>query len=149
MPRYSRTTKIFRFVLIASIVAVLLALLSWYFFLRSQESALFATDTARGTGVAPPSFGGIFGSTYENITANPSDFGGEARASSTAETPRLWQVTKTPVAGAGFMPSTARASSTIRFVERGTGYVLEADTKSGEFARITNTPVPPVGAGRL
>jgi len=144
MPRYSRTTKIFRYVLIASIVAVLLALLSWYFFLRSQESALFATDTARGTGVAPPSFGGLFGSTYENITANTSDFEAGASASSTAITPRLWQITKTPVAGAGFMSSTAEASSTIRFVERGTGYVLEAEPGSGKLARLTNTLVPRV-----
>src|SRR3989344_8129023 len=107
MPRYSRTTKIFRYVLIASIVAVLLALLSWYFFLRSQESALFATDTARGTGVAPPSFGGLFGSTYENITANTSDFEAGASASRTAAMHRRWQIKKMPLAGAGVQSNNA------------------------------------------
>jgi len=144
MIRFPRAAKILRYVLVASTVATLLALLSWYFFLQSQENALLATDIARGVGIAPPSFGGLFGSTYENITANTSNFEAGASASSTAAMPRLWQITKTPVAGAGFMPSTAISSSTIRFVERGTGYVLEADPKSGEFARITNTLVPRV-----
>lgn len=144
MPRYLRITKIFRYFLIASIIAVLLALLSWYFFLRSQERALFATDTARGRGSAPPLFGGIFGSTYENIVANSSDVEGGTSASSTATVPRLWQITKTPVAGAGFMQGTVGTSSTIRFVERGTGYILEADPGSGGLARLTNTLVPRV-----
>ena len=150
MPSSSRTAKIVRYALIAVIVFALIGLLSWYFFLRAEGGALRARDEGRGAGIAPPSFGNVIGSTYGNIVENISSLVGSGEKSdATAAPPRLWQITKTPVAGMGFVArgEFAKGSttpSTVRFVERGTGYVLDADPVSGTLARLTNTLVPRV-----
>ena len=150
MPSSSRTAKIVRYVLIAVIVVALIGLLSWYFFLRAEGGALRARDEGRGAGMPPPSFGNVIGSTYGNIVENISSLvGGGEKSDATATPPRLWQITKTPVAGMGFVArgEFAKGSttpSTVRFVERGTGYVLDADPVSGTLARLTNTLVPRV-----
>ena len=160
MPRLSLATTIIRYGFFAIIILVIAGLAWWYFFLRAQESALETVDLGRGAGIAPP-FEDTVGSNYGNITANlpsPTDDGTETSGKK-ATLPRLWQITKTPVAGAGFFvrsapsqvsaslpaaTSTAQAGSTVRFVERGTGYVLEADVKTGVLTRLTNTLVPRV-----
>ena len=54
------------------------------------------------------------------------------------KTPRLWRVTKTPVAGFEFATST----SVLYFSERATGYIFRTDVLSGEILRRTNTLVP-------
>ena len=150
MPSSSRTAKIVRYALIAVIVVALIGLLSWYFFLRAEGGALRARDEGRGAGMPPPSFGNVIGSTYGNIVENISSLvGGGEKSDATAAPARLWQITKTPIAGMGFVPRGELAkgsttSSTVRFVERGTGYVLDADPMSGTLARLTNTLVPRV-----
>ncbi len=53
-------------------------------------------------------------------------------------TPRLWHVTKTPVAGFAFATSAPSAF----FAERSTGYMFRADPVSGEILRRTNTLLP-------
>src|SRR3989344_3210905 len=102
MPRVVRITW---YVLIVIVIAALLGLGWWYFFLSTEERALRAIDTARGIGITPPAFGGLFGSTYENIRANlpPLDRGSDSPDAQDNAPPRLWQITRTPVAGAGFM----------------------------------------------
>jgi hypothetical protein len=158
MPRMSQTTKIIRYGFFAIIILVIIGLVWWYFFLRAQESALEATDLSRGAGIEPPSFGDMTGSNYGNITANlPTDTDSKIGTSEThAALPQLWQVTRSPVAGAGFFTplqkstslsaatSSAQTGSAVRFVERGTGYVLEANTRTGALTRLTNTLVPRV-----
>ena len=156
MPRTSRTSKIIHYAIVALVVIMLSLLAWWYIFLSAKEDTLRSTDLARGAGLAPPSFGEAVGSTYNNITKNLSSFiervGTEGPESSS---PRLRQVTKTPVAGAGFIvreprgnTSVARAVSTstsiLRFVERGTGYVFESEANRTSLVRVTNTLVPQV-----
>ncbi|RJQ34930.1 hypothetical protein C4556_01470 [Candidatus Parcubacteria bacterium] len=152
MPATSRTSKILRYTLIGVIVLSLAGLLSWYFFLRNQGDVLRTQDEGRGAGIAPPSFGGIIGSTYDNIVESISSLANGNSAEAPAQPPRLWQITKTPVAGMGFVsPEFGTASSTarnvlytVRFVERGTGYVFDANPASGALTRLTNTLVPRV-----
>jgi len=152
MPSPSRTSKILRYTLIGVIMLSLAGLLSWYFFLRNQGDALRALDEGRGAGITPPSFTGLIGSTYGNIVDSIASLAGGGTETPTRP-PRLWQITKTPVAGAGFVPQNAgmmSASSSpsalydLRFVERGTGYMFEANPENGSFARLTNTLVPRV-----
>lgn len=54
------------------------------------------------------------------------------------KTPRLWHVTKTPIAGYGF----SNELHDLFYAERATGYVFKADAWSGEILRRTNTLLP-------
>lgn len=140
-----RTTSILRYVLLALVILLLGLLLWWYFFLGAKQDSLATIDAGRGAGITPPSFGDTVGSTYGNIVSSIPSVASNTNTNESVEgsaLPRLWQVTKTPVAGANFIP--LGASSTLRFVERGTGYVLEADPEKGVLRRITNTLIPRV-----
>ncbi|RJR12874.1 hypothetical protein C4585_02845 [Candidatus Parcubacteria bacterium] len=148
------TNTLLRFGLLGILVIVILVLVGWFFFLRGYQGEIAAFDAARGGGEDTPTFRNSIGSTYENVAGN-SGFGGiiatlptlsdTSSATGTPALPRLWQITKNPVAGAGFIEKreTGIATSTgVRFVERGTGYILEADPMTGTLSRITNTLVP-------
>lgn len=54
------------------------------------------------------------------------------------KTPRLWHITKTPVAGFAFSTS----APMVFFSERATGYIFTADAISGDILRRTNTLMP-------
>jgi len=54
------------------------------------------------------------------------------------KTPRLWNVTKTPIAGFNF----ATSAPVVFFSERATGYMFTADAISGDVLRRTNTLLP-------
>lgn len=60
--------------------------------------------------------------------------------------PRFWRVSANPVAGLAF---TASTSSTLRYIERATGYVFDVDPKTGKARRVTNTLVPKVYVAHL
>ncbi|OGG67614.1 hypothetical protein A3C21_00350 [Candidatus Kaiserbacteria bacterium RIFCSPHIGHO2_02_FULL_59_21] len=143
-----------RYILAAAIVVMLAALASWYFVLRAKQETIARGDAARGGEIAAP-FGGIVGSTYENIISSFSSSAADEKGSE-AGLPRLSQVSKAPVAGAAFVgsgppaaPSAALsgASARLRFIERATGYVLEASLETGALARRTNTLIPQVYEG--
>lgn len=144
------STKNFtRYAIIATAVLLLAGLAGWYFFLNKQGQAITATDAGRGLNSAPPTFGGDTGSTYSNVISG-SDTASSGSGGTTL--PQLWHVTKTPVAGMGFVgpaknsasSSTTTASSLLYFAERGTGYILKADTETGALERLTNKLFPRV-----
>lgn len=148
------TNNLIRFGFLGIIVVVILVLAGCFFFLRGSQGEITAFDAARGGGEDAPTFRNSIGSTYENVAGN-SGFGGiiatlpvlsdASNATGTPALPRLWQITKNPVAGAGFIEKrdTGIATSTgIRFVERGTGYILEANPATGVLSRLTNTLTP-------
>jgi hypothetical protein len=121
-----------------AIVVMVGALVGWYFVLRSEQQGITAADVARGD--ASSVFEGAIGSTYANIvgmlTGKGTEGGVEQRP------PRMWQVSKTPVAGMTFMKDGNVVR--VQFVERATGYVLSASTETGEVTRVTNTLKPRV-----
>src|SRR3989344_6044328 len=133
------TTKIVRYILMASVVFLLLGLLWWYFFLRSQSQTITSSDSARGYDTGAASFQNAIGSTYNNIVSgissfiNDSDTWGTGKGSAPKQ---LWHVTKTPVAGMSFVGS--GATLRLRFVERSTGQILEADPADGTVVRLTD-----------
>ena len=136
------TTKILRYAVTAAIIILVAGLAGWYFFLNKQGQAITATDAGRGLG-SPLPFGGDTGSTYGNVTGSDASpqTGGDGKA-----LPRLWRVAKTPVAGMGFVTAADNASSSVQlyFAERGTGYILKADIKTGSLTRLTNKLFPKV-----
>ncbi len=124
--------NIIKFVLSALIVAIIGGFGGWYFFIKNKTSDTANATTARGEDT---SFTGQVGSTYQNISDSET---------STAEVgkraPRLWQVTKTPVAGYGFGPQ----GTSIYIAERATGNILRADPNTSTIIRLTNTLFPKV-----
>jgi len=136
------TTKILRYAVTAAIIILVAGLAGWYFFLNKQGQAITATDAGRGLG-SPLPFGGETGSTYDNVSGSDASLktGGEGKT-----LPRLWRVAKTPVAGMGFVTAADNASSSVQlyFAERGTGYILKADVKTGSLTRLTNKLFPKV-----
>lgn len=57
------------------------------------------------------------------------------------KTPRLWHISKLPVAGFGFITS-ATTTPKIYYTERSTGYVFSADAGTGGILRVSNTLMP-------
>ena len=135
-----------------SLVAILGGLTGWYFYLRTHTQAIRSADTARGFSVGSlPGILGIGGSPGNAGVTPLGSVGGSATTSATTEaldkpiiatpqTPRLWQVTKTPVAGFGFVEGDQ--GYVMRYAERATGYVFSADPWSGDIERLVNTLRP-------
>ncbi len=108
-------------------------LAGWYVFLRGEIQNTESLDAERGIDTSP-GFGGPVGNTYQNVLTELT--GGESIAAATGkESPRLWQVTKSPVAGFAFGTSTA----IVQFAERSSGNILRADPKTSVIERLTNT----------
>lgn len=153
--------RIFTYIGIAAIILLLFGLGGWYLFLERNRSAIEGESTARGFAIGIPSFVGSRGSTAantspENTTPSNSAFArllgvGQPSLNEAAviepdatreetRAPRFWRVTAAPVAGAAF----SATSSILRYVERGSGHVFEADPFTGSVKRITNTLTPRV-----
>ena len=59
--------------------------------------------------------------------------------------PKLRQLSSTPVAG--MSASTTASSSLVRFMDRGTGHIYEADDVSNEIKKLSNTTLPKIYEG--
>lgn len=131
--------SLIKFLGAAVAVMALGALGGWYLFVSQQIDATDAQNNARGFGETV-SFSGAIGSSLSNLLGGVVSeiVGGGANESRQA--PRLWQVTKTPIAGLGF----AASSSNLYFAERASGNVLIATPSQTKVERLTNTLVPKV-----
>ncbi|MDO8552488.1 MAG: hypothetical protein Q7S01_03065 [bacterium] len=134
------STKTFlHYAITITIILLVGGLAGWYYFLNKQKQAISTSDTGRGLDSPAPAFGGSTGSNYSNVSGTISD---GTPVNQAKAPPRIWQVTKTPVAGMGFVTSTSSAATTsaaqLYFVERATGYILKADTETSLISRLTN-----------
>lgn len=137
----NRAMQIAKWIVALVIVAIVGALLGWYYFLRTSTQDTAALAEARGFDSGIPAFVGSTGSTDQNIarslqvgtsTVNAA----VARSSGGAN---MWQVSDMPIAGSGFV-----GSSTLAYVARSTGYVFSVDPKTRTSTRLTNTLRPKV-----
>jgi|GEM_PF-1013825 len=160
--------RIITYIGVAAIILLLFGLGGWYLFLRNETTAIEGEASARGFAVGIPAFLGSRGSTAENQSGTAENIGtgssafarllgfgkplegekadgaadGEAaKAESERRAPRFWRVTLSPVAGASF---TTGSSTRLRYVERASGHVFDADPRTGNVTRITNTLTPRV-----
>jgi hypothetical protein len=120
------------------LVVILGALAGWYFFLRGQNAATTLENAGRGLGSQTPA-GSPFGTGAVGATSNASS---SSPAGDTLKTPQLWHIATTPSAGISFATSTE--GMRVRYVERSSGYVFEADPQSGQITRLTNTLMPKI-----
>jgi hypothetical protein len=133
------TPKIIRILLIALVIMLLAGLGGWYWYLKGQSASLESVSSGRGFGGPTPSFENTGGSTFDNIVKGLG-FQTEQPIPETKKPPRLWRVLATPGAGHGFI--SGATSTTLRFLERSTGYLFESDVENGKTVRLTNTLTP-------
>jgi hypothetical protein len=133
-----RFQKMFTYIGVLSIILLVFGLAGWYFFLSRATTTLEEAALARGFNISVPSFLDSRGSTAANIeTGFVSD---EEAPAGNAAPPRLWKVSASPVAGMDFVG----ASSSVRFIERSTGQIFDADLTTGVVTRRTNTLTPKI-----
>lgn len=136
------TAQIIQFLLAAVVVVALGGLAGWYFFVNKHIEQTQSTDDARGFGQSA-SFAQGIGSTYQNIVDGITGaFGASSPTNNTegAPAPRIWHVSKNPVAGMGF----AASSTDLYFAERSTGNILLATPRTSLVQRLSNTLLPKV-----
>ena len=140
-----KTALIIRYVIITVAVLALLGLGSWYFFLKSKTDTTQSSDNARGIGISAPSFTGTTGSTYQNVLAGITGASQQTSPSTQAAgqpPPKIWQISKNPVAGMGFVND--NGTTVVYFVERATGFVFSADPQTGVVTRMVGTLTPKI-----
>jgi hypothetical protein len=131
----ARYEKMFTYLGAIATSLLLVGLAGWYFFISSQTGKIESADIARGFAIGVPSFSGARGSTSENIAAVAET----PEPKESEKPPRLWRVSASPVAGANFTNE-----GLLRYVERSTGYVFDANPETGEITRRTNRLMPNV-----
>ncbi len=129
--------KVTQFTLAALLVMIIGGFGGYYFFIKKETEETASESAARGENT---SFGGSLGSTYENISGQAVQNAGTSTATVGQRAPRLWHVTRTPVAGFGF----SAGGSAVFIAERATGNILRADPSVSTINRLTNTLVPKV-----
>ena len=139
-------TKILRYALIAMIVLLLGSLAGWYAYLQTQKNPLAPVE---GEASMSDGFQGNRGGGAGSAVVSDTVTGGGEESISTKPIERLWRVDRGPVAGFSFVDRVLPLSSTsstgsLFFVQRGTGYILSADTKTQVVSRITNTLMPKI-----
>ncbi len=128
---------IVEYILMVIVVLILGSLAGWYFFLRTQTNTTTAQNIARGFGIDIPignANGGFFSASQDTDMQQPAQAGQPPA--------QLWSVETKPTAGHVFIGEGKNLR--LRYVERASGYVLEANPRTGSVMRLTNTLVPKV-----
>lgn len=140
--------RIFRYIGVTATALLLIGLAGWYLFLRFQSGAIESVDGERGFDISIPSFSSARGSTsinsqsdfFDNVPIVSNIINAVGRGeNNTSSPPRLWKISPTPVAGAGFL-----SDGTLRYVERATGHVFDVNLQNGQIARRTNNLRPQI-----
>lgn len=138
-----KTRAIVEYLLAAVLVLILGSLAGWYFFLRTQTKTTVEQGAARGFGIAIPE-----GRANGDIPAGFGRTDGAASAGQPVQRPaQLWQVEERPAAGHTFIGS--GGTLRLRYVERASGYVFDADPATGLRTRLTNTLLPKIYEAQL
>ena len=131
--------------------AILISLLGWFLFIRTQNENLAQTTEGRGFGTDIPSFeSGPVGSTNQNIRDTllsgfglfSGNGGSEENAEEVRAIPRLWNPSSVPAGGIAVMGTSTQTK--IQFVERPSGNIFESNLSDGNVTRVSNTLIPNV-----
>lgn len=129
--------KTIQYIVVGLIVAIIGGFGGWYFFITHKSGETESATKARGD--ADSAYAADTGSTYQNIAADQT---GTTTAEIGKLAPRLWHVTKTPVAGFGF--GSSPVGPIVFAAERATGNIFRIDPYTSSLVRLTNTLVPKV-----
>jgi len=134
----SKRTKIILTVVIILIVLILAGLGIWYFFFQSKPASPSTTSSS-------PFGPGAGTATLPSGSQNPNSVSGSSGGNnlpSVIQNP-LVELSATPVAGAGIYTSKT-GSTTVRYVDRGTGHIYDINLVSGAVAQVSATTISPV-----
>lgn len=123
-------------IIILLIIAALLASGLFYFWNKYIKQAAPAQ-----TATSPSSETSYFGGGDTQTESGPST-DNQSSAENKAEMPTLRQISDKPVAGG--IAFNNGSTTVIRYVERGTGHIVETTSDSFESAKISNTTIPKV-----
>lgn len=131
-------------------IVVILALIGagvyyWFFYTKvpSQNNVVNNVDTEFNpitSGGLPENTNNQADNNNENDTS--SDQNTDSNNSNEFKLPKLRQISSAPVAG--YMASSTASSSVVRFIDRGTGHVYEANNISEGIIKISNTTLPKI-----
>lgn len=100
--------------------------------------------TTQNPGFSP--FNGSNGSNNNQIAATTTTTNTQTNETNTQNDsysiPKLRKLSSTPVAG--FVASSTASSTSIRFIDRGTGHIYEASNLTGIVSKISNTTLPKI-----
>ena len=134
--------------LITIIIIFILSLLGggyyWYFYVKTSPTDTSSLNNSSKSGFSPFSRDGVASKPATNPVQNDTE------ASTTPETtettpyraPKLRQLSTMPVAG--ISASSTKSSSIVRYVDRGTGHIYEANDQSLDIKKISNTTLPKI-----
>ena len=133
------------YIITTIVILTLIGFGVYYWFFYSKVPPQNPDENVIDTGFKPIGNGNLSG-------GNGDQTGSESNVDNTnnnqnSETsvyklPKLRQISSAPVAG--YVASTTASSSLVRFVDRGTGHVYEADNLSDKVIKISNTTLPKI-----
>lgn len=130
-----RALQIIRLTTLAIVVMALGALSGWFIYLHAKQGNITATDALRGENTDSHVSGNIpFGSVLDTSSSSYSP--GTSTSTHTAQ--RIWHIDENMVAGMGF------SSSSLMYVIRATGYIMQADLIAQNTQRISDTLTPKI-----
>lgn len=133
------------YIITTIIILALVGFGVYYWFFYSKVPPQNPDENVIDTGFKPIGNGNLSG-------GNGDQTGSEGNADNTNNNqnsensvyklPKLRQISSAPVAG--YVASTTASSSLVRFVDRGTGHIYEADNLSDKVIKISNTTLPKI-----
>lgn len=133
------------FIILVVILILTITGVMWFFLFRAPATPATPGDTTdSGAGGFAPYNRGTNGGQNKGggsdktlATSTPVDLG------TTSRLPILRKIYDKPVGGMG-ATSTASTTSVVHFIDRGTGYVYEANNSSLDLLKLSNTTIPRV-----
>ena len=126
------------------IILALIAAGIYYWFFYSKVPPQNTDGNNIDTGFNPLTNGGLPGNNGNQTGNNDNVDNTNNNQTNNAEfkLPKLRQISSAPVAG--YIASSTASSSVVRFVDRGTGHVYEANNISESITKISNTTLPKI-----
>jgi len=135
---------------IVLIICIVAALGGWYLYLGQKRTDIATVSEGRGLGETLNSSFPI-GSAYQNVVGTIGQLFGQAGIATNAgeaqQVPQLWRVASARAAGIGFVYGTSSVS--VRFIDRASGNVFDANLSSGVVERRSNTLLPKIVEAHL
>ena len=137
---YLPSREFLKYFLITAITLVVFGLAAFYLILNKEKKTITENDVARGY---TPSFETTPKAGTSTVSSVNTTENSDRAEETTPKTPqRLWQVSKSPIAGIGFVGNAT--SSTFNFAERSSGYIFAAEPKAGSVVRLSNRLLPKI-----
>lgn len=129
--------------IIIAIIIILILVSGLYYFWRTKTKQITTGQTSENPSDSFP-LGDIGGNGTGNTQFSSSTQNGSNQSAmgDDAGMPTLRQISDKPVAGGIAFKN--GSSTIIRYVERGTGHIVETTDNSFEFVKISNTTIPKV-----